>query len=107
MSDLASEVVAWIGADGEVSLELPGRWFGRPMDSRHRLTWAASGPSSTVLEFDGQLRLLLSGSCSLDVDGAVGAISAEHVVFDWKQYGALGAYKTEVFDDGVVRLHQH
>jgi len=107
MGNLANEVEEWLGLDGEVSLELPGRWFGRPMDNHHRLTWAASGPFRSVLEFDGQLSLLLCGPQALEIDGSVASISAERIVFDWKQFGAAGHYQTEAFEDGVVRLHLH
>lgn len=107
MADLAKAARAWIGRDGTVSIELPGRWFGRPFDNMHRLTWASSGPHRTILEFDGQLALLLVEPAGIVVDGDVAAITATRIVLDWREYGSGGTYRTEVFDGGTVRLHRH
>lgn len=106
-AELTDRVREWIGADGTVSIELPGRWFGRPMDNRHSLTWAVSTEGRAVLEFDGQFALWVVGTTSFTIDEEVATISAEHIVFDWQEYGSSGAYRTEIYDDGFVRLHRH
>ena len=107
MADLATQMRDWIGSDGAVSIELPERWFGRPMDNRHSLTWAASEERRTVLEFDGQLALLIVGPGPVAVEGSTATITAEHIVFDWRAFGSSGAYSTEIYDHGFVRLHRH
>lgn len=107
MADTATQVRDWIGSDGAVSIELPKRWFGRPMDNRHLLTWAASEEHRTVLEFDGQLALLIVEPGPVAIEGRTATITAQHIVFDWREYGSSGVYRTESYDDGFVRLHRH
>ena len=76
MADLATQVRDWIGSEGAVSIGLPERWIGRPMDNRHSLTWAASEERRAVLEFDGQLALLIVEPWPVAIEGRTATITA-------------------------------
>ena len=107
MKGLVQQVEEWLGSGGAFSLELPNRWFGRPMDNRHRLTAYCDLEERSFLEADKRICLLISQPASLSLDTRVAEISAAHVVFDRRGYGSAGRFHTEVFEDCTLRLHRH
>ncbi|GIG60026.1 hypothetical protein Lfu02_43980 [Longispora fulva] len=85
-------------------MQLPDRWFGRPFDNAHELTWAEQRPGRLLLELDNRQYLIFVGDV-LVVDGPELCIGGfEELVFVWQGYGD-SARHVETHDVGEVRFH--
>jgi hypothetical protein len=94
----------WFGRVTAASLQMPRGWFGRPHDNLLQLTWISATHRKVLLEFDGQVLLILTDPVSvvesvdqLQIDGCA------QVTLDWQEYVNLRPH----IDDhgaGSVRL---
>jgi hypothetical protein len=102
--DALRTVQAWFGQVKLASLELPKRWFGRPNDNLHQLTWSAATAHKVLLEFDHQILLIITDPDSLDVtEYEVRVHDCAQVSLDWQEYGNLKSHLDD-HGSGTVRL---
>lgn len=104
--DIEDEVRDWFAVVELASLELPGRWFGRPYDNFHRLSRSEVSGEEFLLELDDRLHLLIGGITSVEVTEMIFTIDADRIVFHWQEFGQSAEQQSEVYDGGGrLRLH--
>jgi hypothetical protein len=102
----AREAIAdWFASNLVASMALPDGWFGRPYDNLHGLTWTTTRSTRLLLELDGQLLLIFTGTPMVTASADGLTISGFHqLAFIWQGYGDMTPHAS-VNDNGEVRLY--
>lgn len=94
----------WFSTMSGGSMHLPDKWFGRPFDSIHQLTYLEQRPHRLLMELDQQLLLTFTGDVTAEVEASDLVIgNFQQFVFDWLSYGDLVPH-CDVFHTGTVRF---
>jgi len=97
-------VRAWYLVARLASIELPGRWFGRPFDNLHELTWSAATLHKLLLEFDSQVMCITTDPSGLEADRDLLTIEPfAQLVVDWQEYSNFRP-RVESYTAGPFRL---
>jgi len=96
-------VNSWFDAAKVAAIRLPDRWFGAGRDL-HELTAAAAWHDRLLLEFDGQLLIVLtSPSPPVATPDELVIEHFEQLVFDWQEFVNKRPHG-EVHNSGSLRF---
>jgi hypothetical protein len=102
--EVLAAVIDWLARVKLASLELPLGWFGRPEDNLRQLTWSGATEHKLLLEFDGQLMLIITDPGSVEVlEWELRVEDSAQVTLDWQEYGNRRPHVDD-HGPGTVRL---
>ena len=98
-------VLDWYAVAEVASLQLPSGWFGRPFDSRHRLTASFVAADRLVLVLDDRVLLCLAHPTTVQaVPESLRISGFPYGTLDHDDYGSGGGSHVQAFREGEVVL---
>jgi hypothetical protein len=104
MVESKEKINNWYRENIAFGLIINDKWFGKPMDNAHQLTWVEERKNKIIIEIDEQLYLLITKPFNIILDGNDLKIKDfKQLTFDRQGYGDMTPH-VDIYSSGNLTL---